>query len=118
MPTPRHGRKREAFGERMARLDAERKARATAHAKKAAAARWKGGKGPASKSVRLYVEDLPILRHFGPWDGRKVFPAVAVHRLLAASQGLLWRYDDRGGVVPTGPLRDACRQPPPSAPAE
>ena len=113
----------EVWGEKwLAHCEADRAARHArnvAHAKKAAAARWKDGKGPQSKSVRLYAEDLAVLRRFvWPWNGHYVSPAEAVHRLLAASRRLLWMTDANGVVFPVGPLRDACRQPPPSAPAQ
>lgn len=113
----------EVWGEKwLAHCEADRAARHARNvqrAKAAAAARWKNGKGAETRPCRIYAEDLAILRRFVfPWMGRPVGPAEAVHRLLAASRGLLWTVDAGGYVHPVGPLRDACRQPPPSAPAQ
>lgn len=99
----------ERFQARCAEVDAERRAMRAARAKKAAAVRWRNGKGAPTAATRIYAGDLATLRRFvWPWMGRYTTPAEAVHRLLEASKGLLWQLNAEGYVHPVGPLRDVC----------
>ncbi len=75
----------------------------------AAVARWKGYAPRPAVQRNIYAEDAALLARIHPWDGKKWSAATILHRLLAASEGIFWTRNEKGWIVPLGPMADAVK---------